>query len=233
MQRPIEPAITRTRLASIFAASILVSVATPNAVAQTPAATPKLPAAAKKSAPKQPAQPQNQQQAAQPPMVVPQLIYRSWTKLCPPKYDADPAAGTCMIFMEGRELRGALVVRATLLEVEGEAKKALIVSFVYGVDLQSGTRVVVDQGPLEATAPYVVCVPPNAPPPLFGCVSRYEINADVISGMKKGKTLTLQTLFNGQTLSPQLPLADFAKAYDGPPSEIKVETAPPKPGNKP
>jgi len=79
------------------------------------------------------------------------------------------------------------------------------------------------QRPLEATAPYVVCVPPNVPPPLFGCVSQYEVTADVVAGMKKGKYLTLQTLFNGQTLSPQLPLADFAKAYDGPPTDLKAE----------
>jgi hypothetical protein len=68
-----------------------------------------------------------------------------------------------------------------------------------------------------------VCVPPNVPPPLFGCVSQYEVTADVVAGMKKGKYLTLQTLFNGQTLSPQLPLADFAKAYDGPPTDLKAE----------
>ena len=125
--------------------------------------------------------------------------------------------------MEGREDGGALVVRATIIEVEGEPKKVFIVSFLYGVDLLRGTHIVIDQGPLEATMPYIVCVPPNVPPPMFGCVSQYEINADVVGTMKKGKTLTLQTIFQGQTLSPQLPLADFAKAYDGPPTDLKAE----------
>jgi hypothetical protein len=83
----------------------------------------------------------------------------------------------CFIFTEGREdAGGALVVRATIMEVEGEPKKGMVISFIYGVDLMRGTHIFVDQGPLEATAPYVVCVPPNVPPPkLFGCVSQYEI----------------------------------------------------------
>jgi invasion protein IalB len=216
--------------ATFLATTILATTATFDASAQTPPAAPK-PAAAPKKPPAQkpPAQkpPEGQQQQAQtPPIVVPQLIYRRWTKVCPPKDAANAAPGKqpCFIFMEGREdAGGALVVRATIMEVEGEPKKGFVVSFIYGVDLLRGTHLVIDQGPLEAAAPYVVCVPPNVPPPLFGCVSQYEINADVITGLKKGKFLTLQTVFNGQTMSPQLPLTEFAKAYDGPPTDLKAE----------
>jgi invasion protein IalB len=219
-------------LATFLATTIFSATATFDASAQTPPA--QKPAAAPKKPPAQkpPVQPQQkppvgQQQAQTPPVVVPQLIYRRWTKVCPPKDAAVPAGAAkqpCFIFMEGREdAGGALVVRATLMEVEGEPKKGLVVSFIYGVDLLRGTHIVIDQGPLEATAPYVVCVPPNVPPPLFGCVAQYEINADVVTGLKKGKFLTLQTVFNGQTLSPQLPLAEFAKAYDGPPTDLKAE----------
>jgi invasion protein IalB len=219
--------------ATFLATTILAAIATFDASAQTPPA--QKPAAAPKKPPgqKPPVQPQQkppvgqQQQAQTPPVVVPQLIYRRWTKVCPPKDAANAAPAVkqpCFIFMEGREdAGGALVVRATLMEVEGEPKKGLVVSFIYGVDLLRGTHLVIDQGPLEATAPYVVCVPPNVPPPLFGCVSQYEINADVVTGLKKGKFLTLQTVFNGQTLSPQLPLTEFAKAYDGPPTDLKAE----------
>jgi len=218
--------------ATIIATSIL-AIAAPDAIAQTPPAAPKPPAAGAKKPPaqkppqqtQQPKPPEGQQLGQQPPVVVPQLIYRRWTKVCPPK-DANPAPGgkqPCFVFMEGREDMGALVVRATLMEVEGEPKKALVVSFIYGVDLLRGTHIVVDQGPMEATAPYIVCVPPNVPPPLFGCVSQYEVSADFVGGLKKGKFLTLQTVFNGQTLSPQLPLADFGKAYDGPPTDLKAE----------
>lgn len=210
---------------------MFAAVATPDAIAQTPPAAPKSGATKKPPAKKPPAQPTQpnpptaDQQQQQQQVFVPPLIYRRWTRVCPKDPAAPPTAAKqpCFVFMEGRDDSGVLVVRATVLEVEGEAKKAFIISFVYGVDLQRGTRVVVDQGPMASTAAYVVCVPPNVPPPLFGCVSQYEINDDVINSMKKGKYLTVQTMFNGQTLSPQLPLADFAKAYDGPPTDLKAE----------
>jgi invasion protein IalB len=217
-----------------LAVALIAAVAIPEATAQTPPASQRGPASQRKPPPKTPqqtpsgpaAQQQQQRQAAQPPVFVPQLIYRRWTKVCPPKEaQAQAPAGKqpCFVFMEGREDAGVLVVRATIMEVEGEPKKGLVVSFLYGVDLLRGTHIVVDQGPLDATAPYIVCVPPNVPPPLFGCVSQYEITAAMVDGMKKGKFLTLQTVFNGQTLSPQLPLGDFAKAYDGPPTDLKAE----------
>jgi invasion protein IalB len=220
--------------ATVLATTIFAATASFDARAQTPPAAQKPAGAPRKPPAKPPVQPQQkppeappQQQAQQtPPVVVPQLIYRRWTKVCPPKdVPANPSGKQpCFIFTEGREdAGGALVVRATIMEVEGEPKKGMVVSFIYGVDLLRGTHIVVDQGPLEATAPYVVCVPPNVPPPLFGCVSQYEITADVISGLKKGKILTLQTVFNGQTLSPQIPLTEFAKAYDGPPTDLKAE----------
>lgn len=228
--------------AAVLAAVMMTAVALPSATAQTPAGTPPGVPPAKQPAPpttqqkKPPAKPQQQtQQPATPqqaqqqqlPLLVPPLIYRRWTKVCPPKEAAAAAPPgakqPCFIFMEGRDDGGMLVVRGTIMEVEGEPRKTLIVSFLYGVDLLRGTRIVVDQGPLDATAPYIVCVPPNAPPPFFGCVSQYEITNEMINGMKKGKFLTLQTVFNAQTLSPQLPLADFAKAYDGPPTDLKAE----------
>ena len=41
--------------------------------------------------------------------------------------------------------------------------------------------------------------------------------------MKKGQILTVQAIhMNGTPISPQLPLNDFAKAYDGPPTDPKV-----------
>jgi invasion protein IalB len=211
---------------AIFVAASTISPAlaqTPPPPAQKPAAPPKKPPPQKPA--QQPAPPTGQDQAQTPPVVVPQLIYRTWTKICPPK-ESNPTPGgkqPCFLFMEGREDAGVLVVRATIMEVEGDPKKLLAISFVYGVDLLRGTHIMIDQGPLSATAPYIVCVPPNVPPPLFGCVSQYEITAEVITGLKKGKILTVQTIFNGQALSPQLPLTDFAKAYDGPPTDLKAE----------
>jgi nucleotide-binding universal stress UspA family protein len=93
-------------------------------------------------------------------------------------------------------------------------------SLPYGVALQHGTRLIVDQG-TPATAPFVTCLPPVVPP--GGCIADYEASADLITRMKKAQVLTVQAIhMNGQAMSPQLDLKDFAKAYDGPPTDPKV-----------
>jgi hypothetical protein len=51
----------------------------------------------------------------------------------------------------------------------------------------------------------------------------YEVTADLIARLKKGQQLAVQAInSNGQPVSLNLPLADFAKAYDGPPTDPKV-----------
>ena len=49
------------------------------------------------------------------------------------------------------------------------------------------------------------------------------VHADLVARMKKATVLTVQAIhMNGQAMSPQLDLKDFAKAYDGPPTDPKV-----------
>ena len=51
----------------------------------------------------------------------------------------------------------------------------------------------------------------------------YEANVDLISKMKKGQGLVIQAInTSGQPINSVMPLADFAKAYDGPPTDPKV-----------
>ena len=51
----------------------------------------------------------------------------------------------------------------------------------------------------------------------------YEASPDLIGKMKKGQGLVIQAINStGQPISLVLPLADFAKAYDGPPTDPKV-----------
>jgi hypothetical protein len=75
--------------------------------------------------------------------------------------------------------------------------------------------VIIDQNqPL--TAPYVICF-------TNGCMADYEATAPMIEQLKKGKGLVVQAInANGQPLSLVLPLSDFAKAYEGPPTDPKV-----------
>ena len=112
------------------------------------------------------------------------------------------------------------MVSVAIIEMDGEAKKLLRMSLPYGVALQHGTRLIVDQGQ-PATSPFVTCLPPVVPP--GGCIADYEASADMIGRMKKGAVLTVQAIhMNGQAMSPQMDLKDFAKAYDGPPTDPKV-----------
>ena len=124
-----------------------------------------------------------------------------------------------MTVKDGRVESGLLVVSVAIIEMDGEAKKLLRMSLPYGVALTHGTRLIVDQQP-PATAPFVTCLPPVVPP--GGCIADYEANADMIGRMKKSQILTVQAIhMNGQAMSPQLDMKDFAKAYDGPPTDPK------------
>jgi invasion protein IalB len=183
-----------------------------------PAAKPKPPAAKKPAAPapapaaQAPAPAQapggDQQQQAQ-------LIYSPWTKFCL-KNNNDPAAKqVCFTGKDARIESGMPVVAAVLIEPDGEPKKILRVTLPLGMQLVHGTRVILDQNqPL--TAPYVICF-------TNGCMADYDATADMIDKLKKGQGLAIQAINStGQPISLVLPLNDFAKAYDGPPTDPKV-----------
>jgi invasion protein IalB len=107
------------------------------------------------------------------------------------------------------------VVAAVLIEPDGEPRKILRVTLPLGMSLQPGTRVIVDQGqPMQG--PYVICFN-------NGCMADYEASAELIANMKKGQGLVVQGINGaGQAISLVLPLNDFAKAYDGAPTDPKV-----------
>ena len=145
-----------------------------------------------------------------------QLIYSPWTKFCLKGNNNDPnAKQVCFTGKDARIESGMPVVAAVLIEPEGEPKKILRVTLPLGMQLVHGTRVIIDQNQ-PMTAPYVICF-------TNGCMADYEANADMIGKMKKGQGLVVQAINStGQPISLVLPLADFAKAYDGPPTDPKV-----------
>jgi invasion protein IalB len=182
-------------------------------VAEEKKAAPKTPEkkAPAKAAPK--ADPkQQQQQQGQPD--APQLIYSPWTKFCLKGNEAN-AKEVCFTGKDGRVESGQPVVAAVLIEPAGEPRKILRVTLPLGMSLQPGTRVIVDQGqPMQG--PYVICFN-------NGCMADYEASAELIANMKKGQGLVVQGINGaGQAISLVLPLNDFAKAYDGPPTDPKV-----------
>ena len=196
----------------------------PDANAQAPAA-PKA-KAAPKAAPKAPpaAPAPSAQQApppaagapaagAQPPEQQVQLIYAPWTKFCLKGQDAN-AKQVCFTGKDGRIESGQPVIAAVIIEPEGEPKKILRVTLPLGMQLVHGTRVIVDNNTPQQS-PYVICF-------ANGCMSDYEATPELLANMKKGQNLVVQAInSNGAPLTLPLPLAEFAKAYDGPPTDPK------------
>jgi invasion protein IalB len=215
--------------ATALSATLLVSGAqaqTPAApAAPAPAATPKAKAAAPKAAPKAPAgapAPTAQAPAAGAPAAAAppqdqqvQLIYAPWTKFCLKGQDTG-AKQVCFTGKDGRIESGQPVIAAVIIEPEGEPKKILRVTLPLGMQLVHGTRIIVDANP-PLQSPYVICF-------ANGCMSDYEATPELIASLKKGQTLVVQAInSNGAPLTLPLPLVnEFAKAYDGPPTDPKV-----------
>ena len=152
---------------------------------------------------------------AQPPEQQVQLIYAPWTKFCLKGQDAG-AKQVCFTGKDGRIESGQPVIAAVIIEPEGEPKKILRVTLPLGMQLVHGTRIIVDSNAPQQS-PYVICFQ-------NGCMSDYEATPELIANMKKGQNLVVQAInSNGAPLTLPLPLAgEFAKAYDGPPTDPKV-----------
>ena len=198
-------------LAVVMATTMLSFVAASVSLAQAPApkAAPKAKtqpkAAPPAPAPAAPAEPGSAEQ--------PQLIFSPWTKFCLKGQEAN-AKQVCFTGKDGRVESGMPVVAAVLIEPEADPKKILRVTLPLGMSLGPGTRVIVDQGQ-PMTGPYVICFN-------NGCMADFEASAELIAKLKKGQGLVVQGINGaGQAISLQLPLGDFAKAYDGPPTDPK------------
>jgi invasion protein IalB len=211
--RPLGRALTATMAAAgLLAAAALF--AAPAALAQQP---PK--PAGKPTAPKQPpaAQQQPQQPPAQPQQAgaadQPQLMYSPWMKVCGKGPDTNNKQ-VCVITKDGRLENGMPVAVVQLFEPEGE-QKVLRVTVPLGMQLQQGTRMVIDQEQPQQQ-PYRICFP-------IGCMSDYPVTDEMIGKMKKGQNIVIQAInMQGTPISLPLPLGDFAKAYEGPATDPKV-----------
>jgi invasion protein IalB len=243
--------LVKARALCLPLAVALSLAAGPHAFAQQPDnAAPAAPAPAAKQKPKKPAKPTPEAQQTAPPAAAPQpmpapqqpgqagapgapadqgqaqngqqqvqLIFSPWTKFClkgAPGQPAPPdAKEVCFTGKDARVESGQPVAAAVVIEPQGQEKKVLRVTLPLGMQLVHGTRVIIDQGQ-PMTAPYVVCF-------TNGCMADYEANADMIGKMKKGQGLVLQAInATGQPISLVMPLTDFGKAYDGPPTDPKV-----------
>ena len=175
---------------------------------QAPAAQPAQPA---QSA--QPAQPGGAGQPGQQQAEQPQLMYSPWMKVCGKGPDTNNKQ-VCVITKDGRLENGMPVAIVQLFEPEG-GQKVLRVTVPLGMQLAHGTRLLIDQGQ-PAQSPYSICFP-------VGCMADYQVPDDMIAKMKKGQNIVVQAInMQGTAISLPLPLNDFAKAYDGPPTDPKA-----------
>lgn len=230
---PVRP--VRRALVLIGTTAALAMLTATVSVAQQPLQTAPAPAptpAPKKAAPKkqpappaqtqtapaqQPQTPPADQQATTPPPEQPQMpiVYSPWTKFCGKDEKNPQAKEVCLTVKEARLETGQFVAGAALIEQEGEQRKILRVTLPLGMQLNPGTRMILDkEQPLSGR--YVVCLP-------NGCMADFEVTADFVAKLKKGTTMLLQGInLPGQAASYPLPMGEFAKANEGPPTDPKV-----------
>jgi invasion protein IalB len=205
-------------MAALIAGSSFALAQQPSPQVPAPKATPR--PVAPKQQPKQPAQQPAQQapaapadQAASgPPADQPPVVYSPWTKFC--GKDNAQAKEVCLTVKEARLETGQFLAGAALIEQQGEEKKLFRITLPLGMQLPQGTRMLLDkEQPLQGR--YIVCLP-------NGCMADFDVTPDFVSKLKKGQQLVLQGInLPGQAASYQLPLADFAKANEGPPTDPK------------
>ncbi len=226
-------AITTVSIVAVVATSLAVAQQQPAAkppTATPPAAKPPAAAPAAKPAAGAPAKPGEQQGST---VTLPPLMYSEWIKFCvdpnanpeaadgkdpkeaPPKAAVNPKQQVCLTGIDGRIESGMPVVAVVAIEPPGDAKKVLRVTLPVGMHIQHGTRFIVDQNqPL--TAPYVTCF-------ANGCIADYELSADTLGKLKKGKIALVQGInYDGSAISVPVPLTEFAKANEGAPADPKV-----------
>lgn len=199
--RPMLPTIESGRGRMLLAAvAALAFVAAPViAQAQAPAPTPPAKAAPKPAAPAKPAPaPAKEEAAAEDPL--------PWVKIC--SKDADKK-NVCLVAKEVRSAEGQLVASVALRDIEGDAKKVLLIAVPPVVLIQPGMRVQVDKGK-QQEAKYTICFP-NA------CYAEMEMSDATVAEMKKGKALIVTSLnIQQKPMSFPFLLSTFKTAAEGP-----------------
>lgn len=142
------------------------------------------------------------------------VVMPPWTKFCLKGKDAD-AKQVCFTGKDGRIESGQPVLAAVVIEPEADPKKLLRITLPLGMDLAGGTRLMIDSE-RSLQKPFIICFK-------NGCMSDFELTPDLLGSLRRGQAITVQaTMSTGQVVSMSLPLRDFNKAYDGPPTDPKA-----------
>jgi invasion protein IalB len=108
----------------------------------------------------------------------------------------------------------SLLAAIDVVEPADHATKGVLrVTFPLGMQLKSGTRLIVD-GSDSQQSPYVICT-------AAGCSSDYEATPGLIASMRAARRLFVQSIDrSGKPLNVALSLDHFWAAYDSPRAEM-------------
>lgn len=139
-------------------------------------------------------------------------MHSPWVKFCGRERNDRQAKEMCLTVKEARLETGEFMAGAALIEPAGTEQKMLRVTLPLGMQLMPGVRMFIDSDE-PRTGPYVICLP-------NGCMADFDVTAEFIAKLKQGQNLQLQGInAPGQVASYLLPLGDFAKAFEGPPTD--------------
>ena len=141
------------------------------------------------------------------PVVSEELIYSPWTKYC--------LSNVCIVAKDARTASDCVPrFGAALNEQTGETKNALRITVPASADHARGVRIGIDQDqPIER---------PYGPCDANFCHAEMDGGAELIAQLKRGRKLIFDAVGANGPMHFELPLADFAAAYDGPPQEPKL-----------
>lgn len=114
---------------------------------------------------------------------------------------------------------GKVLASVEIIDRQDQRNSTLRVTFPLGVQLEQGTRLIVDDKILQRSS-FLGCS-------AEGCVSDYDIGPEIMSSIRAGGKLVVQAVSqSGTPLTATLPLTGFAEAHDGQPlaeAEIALE----------
>jgi invasion protein IalB len=140
-------------------------------------------------------------------------VYSPWVKFCGKGQEAN-AKQVCFTGRDTRTEAGLPVHAVVLVEPDSDTKKVLRVTLPNPLQMKFGTRLIIDQGQPQ-TGSFSTCF-------ANGCLADFEATVEMITKLKNGKTLTLEAInLEGKPISFPMPLADFKKANEGPPTDPK------------
>jgi len=142
-----------------------------------------------------------------------ELTYSPWRKLCFKVTRSPDTKIVCRTTISGAWDTGQVAIRFDLIERDGDAAARLQIYLPTGFYLQPGIKLTVDTGsPVQV--PYVVCLS-NA------CVAGNVADPAFVRDLEAGQRLVLEAVnTNILTVSASLPLGEFAKVHQGPPTQM-------------